>query len=330
MEKLLITGATGFLGEYLVRRLVGEYEVHALGRNEGRGAALEALGAVFRPGDFTDREGCSPYFAGMDYVIHAGALSTVWGAWEDFRRVNVEGTRNVAELCLQHGVRRMVFLSSPSIYTEKRDRFDIREDAVNPANRLNDYIRSKIQAEAVVADAARSGLDTVVLRPRGLIGVGDTSLIPRALRANQKIGVPLLRGGRNIVDITCVENVAEACALCLTAEDAAGEAFNITNDEPMAFREILEEFLAVIGETPRYLRLPFPLLYGAACLLEAVYRRLQLSGEPMLTRYTVCTLGFSQSLDIAKAREKLGYAPIITLSEGIRNYGEWWKTNTPH
>ena len=88
-ETVLVTGATGFLGEYLVRRLVGRYRVLALGRNRDRGRRLEAYGAVFCPGDFTRRESCACYLKEADYVIHAGALSSVWGKWEDFYQTNV-------------------------------------------------------------------------------------------------------------------------------------------------------------------------------------------------------------------------------------------------
>lgn len=89
-ETVLVTGATGFLGEYLVRRLVKKYRVLALGRNKEKGKILEKSGAVFCPGDFTVREQCAQYFKGVHYVVHAGALSSVWGKWEDFFLTNVQ------------------------------------------------------------------------------------------------------------------------------------------------------------------------------------------------------------------------------------------------
>lgn len=116
-------------------------------------------------------------------------------------------------------------------------------------------------AESVLRKWKKKGLETVILRPRGLIGVGDTSLVPRVLTANSKTGIPLFRKGQNLVDLTSVENVALACELALTAEKAAGRVFNITNGEPMEFREILEQFLEAIGESPHYRRLPFGVMY---------------------------------------------------------------------
>jgi len=323
MQKVLVTGATGFLGKYLVQQLLEQnYEVYALGRNKAAGEVLEQMGAVFCEADFTDIKSCERFFVGMDAVIHAGALSTVWGVWEDFKKINVEGTRKVCALCRKHKVKRLVYVSSPSIYSGKEDRFSIKETQVDTSNRLNYYIRSKILAEKVIAKYQEHGLETVIIRPRGLIGIGDTSLIPRILKANDKIGIPLFNGGENMVDITCVENVAHACILAMNAEGVNGECFNITNGQPMAFKKILEMFLKEINKEPRYLKMPFKIVYGVACLMEAIYKRFHLDGEPMLTRYTVCTLAFSQTLDISKAKEKLGYEPIITLEEGIRNYGK--------
>ena len=87
-------------------------------------------------------------------------------------------------------------------------------------------------AEKEVEKWGKRGLETVILRPRGLIGIGDTSLVPRILHVNDSIGIPLFRGGRNLVDLTSVENVALACELSLTVKGAQGKIFNITNGEP--------------------------------------------------------------------------------------------------
>ena len=324
-ETVLVTGATGFLGQYLVRRLAGRYRVLALGRDREKGKRLEQLGATFCPGDFTDGESCAGYFNGVKYVIHAGALSTVWGRWEDFYRTNVLATARIAGWCREKGVRRLVYISSPSIYTEMRDQYGIREEDAPVQNDLNGYIRSKLMGEREIHKWESKGLETVILRPRGLIGIGDNSLVPRLLRANAGIGLPLFRGGCNLVDLTSVENVAQACELAMTAEGASGQIFNITNGEPAEFGELLEQFLSAAGETPHYRRLPFGLVYCLAAGLERIYRLLRLSGEPPLTRYTVCTLGFAQTMDISRARKILKYQPEKALKESIQEYGEWWR-----
>ena len=119
-----------------------------------------------------------------------------------------------------------------------------------------------------------------------------------------------------------MENAALALRLAIESEAAAGEVYNITNGEPREFRAILEELFRVLGEKPRYLRLPLGLLYGVACFAERIYRLFRLNGEPPFTRYTICTLGYSQTLNIEKAERELGYRPMISLSAGIRKYAK--------
>lgn len=229
------------------------------------------------------------------------------------------GTRSVVEFCRRNGVPRLMFISSPSVYSGRGDRLNIREHDFDPENRLNNYIRSKIMAE----QDARQFSGSVILRPRGLIGVGDTSIVPRLLHANDTIGIPLFHpAGRNIIDLTCVENVAYAARLAAEAPDAAGRTYNITNDDPRSLKSILDQVFAQLSQVPRYRRRKASVLYGVASILETAYRPFRLPGEPILTRYLVCTLAYSQVLDISAAKRDLGYAPIVSLDEGIARYVE--------
>ena len=152
-KTVLVTGATGFLGEYIIKRLAPKYMVLALGRNKTKGKELEEKYKVkFCEGDFTDKESIDKYFYfyTIDYVIHAGALSTIWGKWQEFYKINVLGTQNIIDLCKEYGINRMVYISSPSIYSGKKDRFNIKECEAPKENTLNNYIRSKIKAEDII------------------------------------------------------------------------------------------------------------------------------------------------------------------------------------
>lgn len=160
------------------------------------------------------------------------------------------------------------------------------------------------------------------MRPRGLFGVGDPSIIPRLIRANAKIGIPLFNNGRNIVDMTCVENVAYALRLCLESPNAVGNSYNITNGEPKPFKEILETLFNSLGVQPNYLKLNSEVLYALSCLIERLYKIFRIYKEPIFTKYGICTLAYSQTLDISKARNELNYVPQMTLQEGIMKYAE--------
>lgn len=319
MKKVLVTGATGFLGKYVVEELVEHgYQVRAFGRNRAIGQSLVNASVTFIQGDLTKQEDLTKACQEMDMVVHAGALSTVWGPWEDFYQTNVLGTKYVLEACCEANIERLVYVSSPSIYAAPRDQLDIKESDAPQENSLNNYIRSKLASEKLFKDYP--DVSSVILRPRGLFGIGDTSILPRVLNLSQKIGIPLIGDGRQLMDMTCVENVALAIRLALETPQAAGEVYNITNGEPRTFRDLIEETLRGLGYPIRYRKIPAPLVSAISSSLECIYKRLKLKGEPALTRYTYYLLRYSQTLDISKAERDLGYRPKITISEGIEQY----------
>ena len=254
----------------------------------------------------------------MDLVVHAGALSTVWGPWEDFYQANVLGTKYVLEACRQTGIQRLVYVSSPSIYAAPKDQLAIKESDAPEENNLNNYIRSKLASEKLFKDYP--DVPSIILRPRGLFGIGDIQHLPRVINLSQKIGIPLIGDGRQLMDMTCVENVALAIRLAIEAPEAKGEVYNITNGEPRAFRDLLEESLTGLDYPIKYRKIPASLLSGIASSLEFIYKTLNLKGEPPLTRYTYYLLRYSQTLDISKVERELGYHPKISISEGIEQY----------
>ena len=319
MKKVLVTGATGFLGKYVVEELVEHgYQVRAFGRNSKVGRSLENSSVSFFQGDLTKADDVLEACKGMDLVVHAGALSTVWGPWEDFYQANVLGTKYVLEACRQTGIQRLVYVSSPSIYAAPKDQLAIKESDAPEENNLNNYIRSKLASEQLFKDYA--DVPSIILRPRGLFGIGDTSILPRVINLSQKLGIPLIGDGRQLMDMTCVENVAMAIRLALEAPEAKSEVYNITNGESRAFRDLLEESLKGLGYPIKYRKIPASLLSGIASSLEFIYKTLNLKGEPPLTRYTYYLLRYSQTLDISKAERELGYHPKISISEGIEQY----------
>ena len=321
MKRVLVTGATGFLGKYLVEELINNgYEVVAQGRKEN---ILNNLKEQYKVNILK----CSlneikNIDMNIDCVIHAAALSTVWGKWQDFYDSNVLGTENVIKFCLKNNVRRLIYVSSPSIYSAKFDRFNIKEEDFDKNNKLNFYIKSKILAENLINKIDNQKLETVIIRPRGLFGIGDTSIVPRLINANSKIGIPLFNDGKNVVDITCVENVAYSLRLAMEKEEANGNIYNITNGDPTEFKNILDKLFTELEERANYRKMNINLMYFVASVIELFYKLFRIYKEPMITKYTIATLGYSQSLNIEKAKKDLDYNPKITLEEGIKKYAE--------
>jgi len=319
-KTVLVTGASGFVGGHVVRDLLAHgHDVVAAGR---RAEALPA-GVPSFVGDLDALADCDIQ---VDAVVHCAALSSPWGRWREFEHANVTGTRRVLEYARRVGARRLVHLSSPGIYAAPRDRVGIREHEVDRRRPMNGYIRSKLRAEELLTDAAAASRSPsiVILRPRGIVGRGDPSLVPRLLRVHDRVGVPLMRGGRGLIDLTSVENVASAVRLALAASDdrVHGEAFNISNGDPRAFRALLDQLLAGMGRTPRYRRVPARVAYAAGAVLETACALLPGRPEPPMTRYTVTTIAHSQTLDISRARDVLGYSPTVTIDESLASYAE--------
>lgn len=325
--RVVITGATGFLGEYVVKELNKQhYDVIAVGRNSSQLDYLEKTYQVQTAIlNLTDEKAVKTTWPkDADYCIHCAALSSVYGTRKAFYQANVLATKHVIEAAIANGMKRFVFVSSPSIYAQRQDNLNIKEDSIDVKNPkksyLNQYIRSKIEAECLLKEYVDQ-IEIVVVRPRGLFGIGDTSIFPRLMQVNSKIGIPLLRKGQGImIDVTCVENVAYALRLCLESKGIGGYTFNITNGEPIAFVEIMQQIFSLLGEDLKFRKLNTQMIYGLAACLEGIHSLFCLKSEPLLTRYTVSLLAYSQTLDITLAKEKLGYQPILSLEQGLKKY----------
>lgn len=327
MSTILVTGATGFLGQYTVRRLVNKgFQVTALGRNKAVAATFPQE-VRFIQVSLEDRKGIFNAMKDQEFVIHCGALSSVWGKYEDFFNANVAGTQNTADAALASGVKRFVHVSTPSIYfnLQERTKMDVKEDCILPHPSINFYAQTKKMAEDIVDEAFQKGLPAITIRPRALFGPGDNAIIPRLVKANKKSGIPFINNGKVLTDITYVENVVDALLLCLTSDGhTLGKKYNITNGEPMFLGDILEKVFAVLEQPMKKREMNYERLLRLATIMEKIYRLLRAKKEPIITPYTVTVLAHSQTLNIDAAIKDLGYVPRISIDEGIQRFAEWW------
>lgn len=322
---VLITGGTGLVGRHTARLLLRQgHAVGLMGRDFTPVADLLAAGAFAVPADLRSRAAVIAACAGIDAVVHAGALSAPWGAWRDFRAINVDGTAHVIEGCRAHGVARLVDISSPAVVFTGGDHIDTTEDAPYPRRYTSAYARSKALAEQLVH--AATDVPSVTLRPKAIFGPGDRALLPRIVAAARAGRLPQVGRGRNLVDLTYVENVAHAISLALTSSAALGRTYHITNDEHIPLWELIRTVLERLRINARLRPLPLPLMLAVATAMEA--RGALTGNEPLLTRYTVAVLGRTQTYDITAARRDLGYTPILSVAEGVERTLAAWEE--PH
>ncbi|MDX8466369.1 NAD(P)-dependent oxidoreductase [Mesorhizobium sp. VK23B] len=315
---VLVTGASGFLGSHVLKRLAASGTLAlGLGRDAARCAALEAAGhRIIRHDIAQPLDGAlDPRLGRVERIIHCAALSAPFGRLQDFVAANVTATRNLLDFATRQGVSRFVHISSPSVCFAFRDQLGLTEDMPLP-DPVNHYARTKREAEKLVL--AAPAVHPVVLRPRGIYGAGDRALLPRLIKAAKSRPLPLFRGGRAAIDLTHVDDVVDAVMAALAApKEAEGQIFNISGGEMLPVRRIADDACARAGVGARWRPMPLVPAMLAAGLMEAVAIRLPGRPEPPVTRYGLGLFAYAQSLDLSRAKCLLGWGPKMSFEEGL-------------
>ncbi|MBI5814820.1 MAG: NAD-dependent epimerase/dehydratase family protein [Nitrospinae bacterium] len=327
--KTLVTGGGGFLGRYIVEKLVARGdEVISLSRNHH--PELDALGVRSVICGVEDREKVVAACEGVDAVFHVAAKVGVGGGWNDFYETNVNGTRNVIHACRKNGVKRLVFTSSPSVVFDGRPHEGIDETYPYPEKFLAHYPHTKSIAERDVLEAnGQRGLLTCALRPHLVWGPRDTNLIPRLLKRSESGRLRIIGDGTNMIDTVYVENAADAhiAAVDKLSEGSpvCGSAYFITQGQPVNCWEWINRLLVKLGRPPVTKKVSFNTAYAAGAALEAVYYVLGINAEPPMTRFLAMQLAMSHYFSIDKARKELGYNPAVSAEEGLERLAEWMR-----
>ena len=318
---IVISGITSAIGISLAK-LLAEKGIRVVGFARRINKVKELLShplIEIKAADLNDQALMQSICAQAEVVVHLAALSTPWGAYKDFYQVNVNGTKTIVQASAHAKLKRFIHISTPSIYFNFKDRTSIAEEDPLPVKSVNAYAETKKIAETVIEDAY---IPSITLRPRGIFGPHDQTLFPRILKACQRRGIPCFRKRSPIIDVTYVENLAHAIWLSIQAPDTClGKTYNITNGEPCSLIEILEKLLNKLSIKASRRYIPYPLAYTIASLAE--YKSKITKKEPLLTRYTVGVMNYSQTLSIEKAKKELNYKPIVSLTEGIDRYVKW-------
>ena len=323
-DKALVTGATGFLGQAVTKDLIAiGYEVRAVGRNQEKGQHLQSVGAEFCPVDIRDAFAINRALHGIDLVIHCAAVASPWGSKKEFQSTNVEGTRNIINSCLDNSVRRMVYVSTPSVVSRFRHQLKLNENMPAPKSFVSEYARTKWLAEEEVRKISTRDLETVILRPKSIYAPGDNNIFPRIINAARIGRLPMIGDGSALTNITHLSDAVTGVRLALESQEAVGHTYFVTGGEEVRSWDVICRVLEGLSyPTPRK-AINLSLAMKLAGTLEWVWKTFRLPEEPPLTRYAVGLLGFSQTLDIGSAKRDLGYRPVRSAREGIEELIYW-------
>ncbi len=321
--KILITGATGFLGGRACEILgKEEHDIVGIGRNLSK----IPQGITFVQADLT-KPLPETVWQGIEAVVHCAAKSSVWGTYNDFYQNNVAATQVLAEQALKYGVKRFIHISSTSVYFDSKNHKQITEDMPLPKRKANHYASTKFLAEQVILNLCKKGLPAIILRPRAIFGVGDTALLPRLLKVNNNKFFPEFTSyGGPLTDITYVDNVVEGIVCALKAPVSCnGQIYNITNGESILIQQTVKYLVENLGYTYKGKRIPFKLAQIYAYLLEKLYQLFCAKKEPPFTVYSIGLIAKDQTFCIDKAKRELNYEPRISVAQGLDYVIKNWK-----
>jgi sterol-4alpha-carboxylate 3-dehydrogenase (decarboxylating) len=321
---ILITGGQGFVGRALVNRFADQGH---------RVVCADIAAQAFRRDvqfvklDIRDRNALIRACSGVDSIIHnASLVHTRHNREEDVWNVNLGGTDNVIEACRANGVPRLVYISSASAVYEGHDIENGDESLPYSSVSQAPYADSKIAAEKnVLAFNGAAHTRTCAIRPHVIFGAGDNRFIPTIVKKAREGKLSRAIGNRDkLSDFTYITNLVDAVVAAeerLTPGGAAcGQAYFITNGEPMAFFDFVEKLLMEIGYPPLKGKIPYWLAYGVAAIAETIdtLRGGTLNAEDGLSRFSVRYMVTHHYFSIEKARRELQWRPAVSLADGIR------------
>ncbi|MBW4042776.1 MAG: NAD-dependent epimerase/dehydratase family protein [Acidobacteria bacterium] len=314
MSRVLVTGASGWLGAAVTRDLVSAgHAVRTLQRRpSGVDGVEEVLASITRP------DAVEHAVTGMDAVVHLAAKVSFAGAEADFVAVNIEGTRTLVRAAKRAGVRRFVFVSSPSVAHTGEAIMGADAQPAQPERARGPYARTKAAAEIAALGADAPGFAVVAVRPHVVWGPGDPQLVARIQERAATGRLPIVGSGAALVDSTYLDDAVSGIRAALdAAERVHGTVYVLTSGEPRPIAELIAGFCAAAGVAPPTRHVPAGAARVAGALVETVWRVRPGADEPPMTRFLAEQLSTAHWFDLRRTRRDLGWSPAVGVTEGL-------------
>lgn len=332
--KVLVTGASGFLGRRVVEILIKEnYSVRALVRKSSRIGHLDDLGADISIGDVTDAKSMEPAFEGIDFVVHAAADTS--GTEQGARLVTIQGTRNILDLCSSRQVKKLLYISSCSVYSpvDFKDGQIVDENAtLEPfPERRGIYSWAKLEAEKFVLDYMNQNkVSAVCLRPGTIYGPGGENFSPMmGFSWGNKIFAVIHKQGFFIPTVY-IDNLVYAIISAMVQDKSKGHVYNVidaqkvrTKQDMVDKKKYMDTFIRKLYPGAWIVYVPFSWLSAAVWCQEKVFRVLM--RDPILTQYRLISSQRSIIYDASKIMQHLGWQPTFSFEKAVERILEYEK-----
>jgi 2-alkyl-3-oxoalkanoate reductase len=317
--KVLVTGGSGFLGRKLIELLIAEgYPVRALVRKLSDAEPLKKLGVEIFWGDVADKKSLEEAFCGVHVVVHAAAGTS--GTVQDCERGTIQGTQNILALSETMKIRKLVYISSCSVYgvADYRNNQLVTEESALERfpERRGSYSASKQQAEQLVAQAIeKKKFPIVILRPGTIFGPGGQLFTPMLGFDLMGKAFVVIGNGKFVLPFAYVDNVAEAVIESIRNKNADNQTFNVIDQERIDKKEYMRQVIRAVHPTARFIYFPYGLLYLVVWSQEFLFKKM--GRNPILTRYRLTSSQKPIIYDNSKIRTVLGWKPRVSMSEAV-------------
>jgi nucleoside-diphosphate-sugar epimerase len=315
--RVLVTGASGFLGRRLIEVLVDRgFPVQALVRETSNLESLRLAGVQFSFGDVSDIESLRPAFEGVDYVVHAAADTS--GTEYGTRQVTIEGARNVLELCAIGDIRKLVYISSCSVYGvtdyESGQLIDERASLERFPGCRGIYSWGKCEAESLVTTSMLQGkVSAVCLRPGTIYGSGGENFSPLIGFSIGPHNFAVIGNGDLVLPLVYVDNLVEAVIAAMESEKTSGQIYNVVDFQQIDKKQYMDTLIRKLDPSARIVYLPFNLVSTAVVLQEKLFGLL--NRKPLLTRYRLMSSQKPVRYDASKINKELGWRSTVSFDD---------------
>ena len=324
--RVLVTGASGFLGGYMAEELVRRgHLVVGMVRKGSDTDLLRKLGIELRIGDLEDQASLETVTKGVDAVIHLAAYYTLKGSKERYERINVQGTQSLMEAMLKNGVRRLIYCSSTEAMGPTPHP---PADEDSPCEPNYEYGRSKLRSENLIREYQKKGIEFTIIRPSGIYGprnLDDVSYWFITSYANTWASKIMVGSGKRVLQFAHVEDVVRGFVLALERpEVSAGRTYFITDSRAYSYEEIYGILANIFGKDPPKWHVGVLLAKIIAAPIQA-FNWLRRKKDFVWRVDSMNTFKVDRYYSIERARKELGYQPKYSLPDGLKETADWYR-----